>query len=317
MSLHGVILAGGAGTRFWPISRQALPKQFLDFLGTGRTFIQSTFDRLIQLIAIDKIWIITHKDYFALVREQLPELPLSNILLEPERKNTAASFAYASYKIAQTDPGATVAFLPSDHFILKENKFLQILKKGYQFIQDKEGILTLGVAPTYPETGYGYIQTDIRIRGEEDILPILAFKEKPTIQKATEMLAQGNYYWNSGIYIYPLKAGLHLFETYAPIFHQLFSRLLNSWDTTQEQRQLEEIFKSLPIISFDYAIMEYVRESFMIPANIGWSDLGTWNSIYKHLERDEHENVILGKNIFLYEAQRNFVYTHQDLGIGN
>ena len=296
MSLHVVILAGGIGARFWPLSSPACPKQFLDFLGTGRSLIQATFDRFVQLVPKENIWVVTHRDYLPYIEMQLPSISVSHILLESERKNTAASVAYAVYHIARLFPDATVLMTPADHFIEKQPEFIHALQKGYTFIQEAEKlsktdelekeslpiILTLGIDPTSPNIGYGYIQVDPLAQSYSKngyILPILSFVEKPTLEKAQNMLSEGNYYWNAGIFIFSLRAGIQLFKQYASLFHDAFL----------QSNRIEEIFAHLPHISFDYALMEKIpaAQLYIIHADIGWSDLGTWSAVHTLLHKQK------------------------------
>ena len=293
-----IVLAGGVGSRFWPISQIEKPKQFLDFFNTGKTLLQTTFERFEQSFGAENIWVITHERYATEVKDQLKNLNLEQLLLEPIQKNTAASIAYATYQIAKKNPDTVLIISPADHFILKPKELERHLQTGCQFMNHKTGILTLGIDPTRADTNYGYIQADTTSYEIENISKVLSFVEKPPLEKAKTMLLQGDYYWNSGIFISNLRSLINIFSKHAPIYHK---------NLKQEHQSIQEIFTQFPDLSFDYAVMEKAEEIYILRATIGWSDLGTWNSIYHHSEKDKNENAIQGKNIFVYDAHRNFI----------
>lgn len=291
-----LIMAGGVGSRFWPKSRQNFPKQFIDILGLGKSLLQLTYERFLKICPSEQIYILTNNNYAELVREQLPAVLECNILLEPTRNNTAPCIAYASYKIAKTNPDANIVVAPSDHLILKETEFLDKIGLALTYAANNDALLTLGINPTRPDTGYGYIkyQTTSNNFGNEDseIKKVEAFMEKPSLESAEIYIASGDYIWNAGIFIWSVKAIKKAFERYSPEISTLFSSGIQYYNTTGESEFINANYYTLPNISIDYAILEKADNVFTIPADIGWSDLGTWASLHSVAEKDEFGNAI-------------------------
>lgn len=286
-----IIMGGGIGSRFWPYSRKNLPKQFLDFFGTGRTLIQQTFDRYRKIVPIEHIFITTNTMYKELVREQLPELDESQILLEPTRRNTAPSIAQASWHIKQLNPKANIVVAPSDHLIMKEEEFKEAILKGLDFVSRSPQLLTLGIKPNRPETGYGYIQVEEEI--EEDFYKARTFIEKPELEFAKVFVESGEFYWNSGIFLWNVDTILQAFQNIMPDF---YTKLTGG----------EKDFSSFPNISIDYGIMEKANNVFVQLCDFGWADLGTWGALYDVAEKDENGNVSNSKTL-TYNCHNNMV----------
>jgi mannose-1-phosphate guanylyltransferase len=300
-----VIMSGGIGSRFWPFSRENKPKQFLDFFGTGRSLLQQTFDRFSQIIPAENIYIATNEMYAGLVKEQLPELKDNQILLEPTRRNTAPCIAYASYHIQSIHPDANIVVTPADHLILEEQHFLKNIQTGLNFVRKFPALLTLGVKPNRPETGYGYIQTEEG--GKDNIQKVKAFTEKPDIELAKVFYESGDFFWNSGIFIWNVKSILNAFSAHLPDIHTRFSKGLDKYNTPDEKAFIEEEYPMCQNISIDYGIMEKAENVYMLVADFGWSDLGTWGSLYDLAEKDERRNASLkGKTLFV-ESKDNLV----------
>lgn len=287
-----VILGGGIGSRFWPYSRQTLPKQFLDLFGTGRTLIQQTFDRYSKIVPQEHILVTTHIEYQDIIREQLPELDESQILVEPTRRNTAPCIAWASYHIQQQDPEACIIIAPADHLILKEAEFQEAIRKGLDFVAQSPQLLTLGIHPNRPETGYGYIQVDDLRQG--DFYKAKTFIEKPELEFAKVFVESGEFYWNSGIFLWHVRTILKAFHTYMP-------------EICQKLGEGEEDFASCPNISIDYAIMEKASNVYVQLCDFGWADLGTWGALYDVAPKDEHGNVAINGSALLYNCHDNIV----------
>jgi mannose-1-phosphate guanylyltransferase len=287
-----LIMAGGVGSRFWPKSRNSFPKQFIDILGTGKSLLQYTFDRFLNLVPRENVYILTNTDYKDLVIKQLPTLPIENVLLEPSRNNTAPCLAYASYKILKKNPEATIVVAPSDHLILKEEQFLENVGKALNFASNNESILTLGITPTRPDTGYGYINYIKEKNNGEGVYPVNAFLEKPLLEKAKEYISKGDYLWNAGIFIWSAQSINKAFINFAPEIHSIFEKGTEFYNTDEEQEFINEFYPQSPNISIDYAILEKADNVYTIPSEIGWSDLGTWASLHEVLPKDENENSI-------------------------
>jgi len=298
-----LIMAGGVGSRFWPKSRNHFPKQFIDILGLGKSLLQLTYERFLKICPKEHIYVLTNDTYFSLVQEQLPNLQPANILLEPSRNNTAPSIAYASYKIYQQNPDAEVVVAPSDHLILKEDAFLEKINKALDFASKNEALLTLGIEPSRPDTGYGYIkyqESSIKnLDGTSGIKKVSAFMEKPSLDKAESYLSSGDYLWNAGIFIWSTKSIIKAFELHAPSISELFESGLSVYNTDSEQSFIAENYPKSPNISIDYAILEKADNVYTIPADIGWSDLGTWASLHEVVEKDEFQNAVNCKQITL------------------
>ena len=302
-----VIMAGGIGSRLWPFSRTNYPKQFHDILGTGRTLLQQTADRFENICPLENIYIVTNSLYKNLVKEQLPFLTDDQILLEPIGRNTAPCVAYASYKIANQNPAANIVVCPADHIILKENIFQEKIQEALSTCKN-DVLITLGITPTRPDTGYGYIQFE-----EQNQLPykVKTFREKPNLELAKQFLASGDFVWNAGIFIWSAQSIIKSFEQFLPTMHQTFLEGSSCYYTRKEQGFIDEIYQECESISIDYGIMEKATNVYMIPADMGWSDLGTWKSIYEVQEKNIDNNVLDG-NIKTYDTQNCIIKTPQD-----
>lgn len=301
-----VIMGGGIGSRFWPFSRESYPKQFLDFFGSGRSLLQMTFDRFAKIIPVENIYIVTNEQYATLIKEQLPELSEHQILLEPCRRNTAPCIAYAAYHIKACNPNANIVVAPSDHLILKEEAFLDDVQKGLEFVQHNNALVTLGIKPSRPETGYGYIQSsDILI---EDFTKVKTFTEKPNLELAKVFQASGEFFWNSGIFLWNVDAILEAFSKFLPDISARFDMGKDSFNTENEKAFIQENFPYCLNISIDYGIMEKADNVYMLCADFGWADLGTWCSLFDLADKDEHKNAILKKNqAVTYESEGNVI----------
>lgn len=297
----GVIMAGGIGSRFWPMSQESMPKQFLDVLGTGKTLIQMTVDRLAKVAPRDQIYVMTNKAYANLVAEQTG-LDAAQILCEPERKNTAPCIAYAAHKISELNKNANLIVAPSDHLIMDENAFVSIINTAVETASDNK-IVTLGIKPSRPDTGYGYIHFD-RSEGAElgTVKEVIKFTEKPNHEKAQEFVASGDYYWNSGIFIWKASTVINGIKEFKPGVHDLFCSKGNDYNTASEQSFVDEAFKNVESISIDYALLEPAKNVNVILSDFGWSDLGTWGSLYTHLDQDENGNAVIGDKVHLFDS---------------
>ncbi|ARS43060.1 mannose-1-phosphate guanylyltransferase [Sphingobacteriaceae bacterium GW460-11-11-14-LB5] len=282
-------MAGGVGSRFWPKSRNHFPKQFIDILGLGKSLLQLTYERFLNICPKEQIYILTNESYSGLVADQLPNLLANNILLEPSRNNTAPCIAYASYKIFQINPDANIVVAPSDHLILKEQEFLTKVDQALTFAAEHDALLTLGISPTRPDTGYGYIRYQ---DGLSEVKKVEAFMEKPSLEKAEEYLANGDYVWNAGIFIWSVKAIKKAFNKYATDIDKIFTRGDNFYNTKEETNYIIENYPTAPNISIDYAILEKADNVYTIPADIGWSDLGTWASLHTVANKDVNANAV-------------------------
>lgn len=311
---HVVIMAGGVGSRFWPMSTTERPKQFIDILGVGRSLLQLTFDRFKDICPAENVWILTNKTYADLVREQLPEVPSSNILLEPCRRNTAPCIAYVSWRIKSFDPKANVVVTPSDHIVTNPEEFRRVIKSCLQFTAETDAIVTLGMTPTRPETGYGYIQADLSSSSprNKEIFRIDSFREKPDAETAKRYIQQSNYFWNAGIFVWSVKTIVNAFRVYSPSISKIFENMLPIYGTAEEQQQIDEKYPECENISVDYAIMEKAEEIFVQPANFGWSDLGTWGSLLEQTKKDLYGNSLIGQNINVFDTHNCIIHTTQE-----
>lgn len=307
MNNHLVIMAGGVGSRFWPMSTPECPKQFIDVLGIGKTLIQLTVERFETIIPIENVWIVTSRKYKNTVMEQLPKIPESQILMEPCMRNTAPCIEYVSRKIYVKHPDANLVFSPADHIVLEVSKFREVIKNSLDFTKNREVILTLGMMPTRPETGYGYIKA----LGSETgmIRKVEAFKEKPKLEIAKQYLNDGCYYWNAGIFIWNVKMVVDTIAVLVPDLASIFDKIEPYFYSSSEQEFVNRYFPMCPNISIDYAVMEKAKEVYVYPANFGWSDLGTWGSLYTHLEQDENKNAAVGQNINLFNCKNCIIHT--------
>ncbi|MBS1730556.1 MAG: NTP transferase domain-containing protein [Bacteroidetes bacterium] len=300
------ILAGGIGSRFWPKSRAAFPKQFLDILQTGKTLIQQTFERYARFIPVDNIYVVTSNEYASLVKEQLPDMNENNILAEPSRKNTAPCVAFISYKLLEKDPESQIIIAPSDHIVMEPEAFEKAALKGLQFAKHMKALVTLGIKPTYPNTGYGYIQHEIMPVADQ-IFKVKTFTEKPNLELAKTFLASGDFLWNAGVFMWSSKDLVKAFELYEPEMSELFNAEKHHFNTREENHSLERIYPQCKNISIDYAIMEKANNVYVIPSSFGWSDLGTWNSAYDNLEKDYLGNAVAGGNVMIIDATKCMV----------
>ncbi|MDR0286756.1 MAG: mannose-1-phosphate guanylyltransferase, partial [Clostridiales bacterium] len=300
-----VIMSGGIGTRFWPFSRETRPKQFLDFFGVGRSLLQMTVDRFAQLIPLENIYIVTNQIYADLVKEQLPLLKESQILLEPARRNTAPCIAYASYHIKACNPNANIVVTPSDHLILKEDIFIEDVRKGLEFVDKNKALVTFGIIPSRPETSYGYIQSsDITIG---DFTKVKTFTEKPNEELANVFLKSGEFFWNSGMFFWNNNTILEAIKNFLPDISARFDMGMKSFNTPDERRFIEANFSFCPNISIDYGIMEKADNVYMLGVDFGWADLGTWGSIFDIANKDESNNAVLKTKALVFEAENNII----------
>jgi mannose-1-phosphate guanylyltransferase len=307
-------MAGGVGSRFWPMSRTAHPKQFMDILGTGKTLLQQTYARFLRLCPKENIYIVTNEDYVELVQEQIKGINPKNILSEPSRKNTAPCVAYACYKIAQLNPKALTVVAPSDHLITKENIFIKAIKACLAKAATEDCLVTLGIRPSRPDTGYGYIQfveSDIKEK-DKRIKKVKTFTEKPELEMAKFFLQSGDFLWNSGIFVWSVKSVISAFEKYAPELDVLFKEGNDKYNTPNEKEFIEQIYSNCKSVSIDIALMEKAENVYVRSSIIGWSDLGTWGSLYDHIPHDEHQNAVVGKNVMLYDSKNCIINIPKD-----
>ena len=292
-----IIMAGGIGSRFWPVSRQALPKQFIDILGVGRTFLQMTFDRYAQIVPVENILVVTAERYVGLVREQLPQIPEDNILAEPYKRNTAPCVAYATYKLYKKNPDATVVVAPSDHLIIGEESFRDTIRTALKHAEGSDNLFTIGIDPTRPETNYGYIQANkavcLRV-GKHDSFQVKTFTEKPNADLARVFLETGEFFWNSGMFIWNLKAIKEEMERCLPEVTTLFRGGEDVYYTPAEKDFVRRVYEDCPAISIDYGVMEKTQKAWVFLSDFGWSDLGTWDSVYERAGKDAAGNVVRG-----------------------
>jgi mannose-1-phosphate guanylyltransferase len=300
-----LLMAGGLGSRFWPKSRESYPKQFIDILGTGESLLQQTAKRFKGLCEMDHVFVLTNENYKDLVQKQLPEIPPQNILLEPSRNNTAPCIAYASYKIYSLNPNANIVVSPSDQLILKEEEFRLHIQQAIDFASTNNALLTLGISPTRPDTGYGYIHYEAN---EQGVCKVNKFLEKPVLEKAKMYVDSGSYLWNAGIFIWNVKAILEALETHANDVAVIFKEGLPFYGTSAESDFIQAKYPTSPNISIDYAIMEKATNVYTIPASIGWSDLGTWASLYEVMPKDVDENASNTESTLLIDTQNNMIH---------
>lgn len=308
-------MAGGAGSRFWPLSRNSKPKQFIDILGTGKTLLQQTFDRFAKIFPKENILIVTSSNYKDITLEQLPDIDESQVLLEPFRRNTAPCIAYANYKIFSKNKNANLIVSPADHLIINEEKFLETVKTGLDFTAKNNALLTLGIKPAYPQTGYGYIQInpdEMGIQGIESLAKVKTFTEKPDLEMAKVFLESGEFYWNSGIFIWSLNSIMKSFTDNLSEVDVLFKQGLDVYFTDKEEAFISKTYAACKNISIDYGIMERAENVFVMCADFGWSDLGTWGSLYEHSTKDNENNVITSRNAITYETKDCIVKTKED-----
>lgn len=302
---HIVIMAGGVGSRFWPLSTPEYPKQFIDILGVGRTLIQLTYDRFQGIVPDENVWVVTNKKYVDIVKEQLPNIPVENILAEPCARNTAPCIAWAGWKIRKKDCKANIVVTPSDAIVMNVGAFQNIIQEALGYTEKNNAIVTLGIRPNRPETGYGYVHMDQLETG--NIYKVWEFKEKPNLETAEKYMADGNYLWNAGIFVWNVRTLVEGIRSYAPELGNQMTILGGFFNTPEEQKKTEEIFPLCEKISIDYAVMEKHPRVYTIPSDFGWSDLGNWASLHDKLQKDEHNNGTVG-NIKIYECKNCVVH---------
>ena len=320
MNTHVVIMAGGVGSRLWPVSTPEKPKQFIDLLGIGKTLIQMTLERFSPVCELSNFWVVTSEAYVDIVREQLPQIPKSHILAEPEPRNTAPCIAYACWKIHAESPDANIIVTPADALVINVQKFASAIRKALNFTEGTNNIVTVGIEPSRPETGYGYIQAEER--KPDEIVKVMEFKEKPDIETAKAYLSAGNYFWNAGIFVWSCKTIISELRTHAPQIAGVMDRIAASFGTWKEKETLDELFPTCEKISIDYAVMEKSKDIHVIASDLGWSDLGSFSSIKEHIpmpEEDpvpdggaakaiEGDNKVIGQDIRLFGCERCLIH---------
>ncbi len=307
-NLYVVVMAGGVGTRFWPYSRNAKPKQFLDVIGSGKTLLQLTYDRFLPICPPENIFVVTHEEHKTLTKEQLPALPESQILAEPMRKNTAPCILYASHKIAKQNPQAIIVVAPSDHLILNEADFQQTIIKSAEQAKNQDKLITLGIKPTRPETGYGYIQY---IESKSALKKVKTFTEKPELTLANKFLESGDFVWNAGIFIWGVQAILHSFAKHLPEMTEIFDEAAVKISTDEEKQAIQAAYSQTKNISIDYGIMEKADNVYVWLSTFAWSDLGSWGSLYEYSTKDANNNVI-GAEALTYETRNSIIKGDKD-----
>lgn len=311
---HVVIMAGGVGSRFWPMSTVQRPKQFIDVLGVGRSLLQLTFDRFKGICPAENVWIVTNKDYAQLCHEQLPEVPRKNILCEPCRRNTAPCIAYVSWRIKESDGNANIVVTPSDHIVTNTEEFRRVVSQCLNFTNFTDAIVTLGMKPTRPETGYGYIQADLSYSSpsNKEIFRVDYFREKPDLDTAQKYIKDNRYFWNAGIFIWNVKTIVNAFRIYQPEMSSVFDSISDVLGTDKEQDVIDQRYGDCESISVDYAIMEKADEIFVCPSDFGWSDLGTWGSLLTQTSHDMYGNSLIGDNISVYDTRNCIIHTTEE-----
>lgn len=311
---YAIIMAGGVGSRFWPMSTSKHPKQFLDILGSGKTLLQQTYERMLNLCPNENIFVVTSSSYYELVNHQLPELPIANILCEPARRNTAPCIAYASYKIHKLNPNAVTVVAPSDHLIKKEDVFVKAINACFEKAETENCLITLGIKPTRPDTGYGYIQfiESTVEEKEKRLYKVKTFTEKPDLEMAKFFLESGDFLWNSGIFVWRTSMIIEALEKHDPELANVFKDCWDAYNTADEPTVLKNAYQTCKNISIDYSVMEKANNVFVRSSAIGWSDLGTWGSLYTHLHKDEEKNAAIGKNVMLYDSKNCIIQVPND-----
>ncbi|MDW5287734.1 mannose-1-phosphate guanylyltransferase [Formosa sp. PL04] len=307
---YAIIMAGGVGSRFWPVSMNSFPKQFHDMLGTGETLIQKTFERLSKFIPKQNIYILTNADYNDIVLEQLPEVSQAQVVLEPAMRNTAPCILYAALKIQKENPDALMLVAPSDHWIEDEDAFAKNVLTAFDFCQEHDALMTLGIQPSFPNTGYGYIEYDTET--ENTIKSVKQFREKPSYETAKSFIKQGNFVWNAGIFMWSVTSVLKAFKTNQPELFQLFENGIPSYNTDLEAKFIQENYVKAENISVDYAIMESSKNVYVLSAEFDWNDLGTWGSLYDKLDKDADNNAVVNARTLVQDASGNMIRTKGD-----
>ncbi|MBN8675816.1 MAG: mannose-1-phosphate guanylyltransferase [Chitinophagales bacterium] len=301
------IMAGGIGSRFWPMSRTNYPKQFLDILNVGKTLIQQTYERYSKFVPKENIYIVTSQDYVELVKKQLPHIHIENIISEPSRKNTAPCIAYIAFKLMKKDPKAVMIAAPSDNLILDTDEFIKTATKALHFVDHINAFVTIGIKPTYPNTGYGYIQHDT-IEAAPDIHKVKTFTEKPNEELAKAFIASGDFLWNAGIFTWKVSNIITAFEKHLPEMYEVFAAEKDKFNTPEETEAIEQIYPQCTNISIDFGIMEKADNVYVIPASFSWSDLGTWNSAWDNMEKDYFGNAVSGNSVMVVDANNCMVH---------
>jgi mannose-1-phosphate guanylyltransferase len=307
-NLFVVLMAGGVGTRFWPYSRNAKPKQFLDVLGTGKTLLQSTYERFLPLCPKENIFIVTNDEHKDLTQEQIPEILPDQLLAEPMRKNTAPCIAYACYKIARKNPDAVIVVSPADHLILNEEEFQATLRKSAEYARTQDKLITLGITPTRPETGYGYIQYLI---GKSPLKKVKTFTEKPELSLAKKFMESGDFVWNAGIFIWGVQAFFKSFSNHLPEMAEIFDELAPKLYTEEEKTAVETAYAQCKSISIDYGVMEKADNVYVWLSSFAWSDLGSWSSLFDNSKKDSHNNVVSGETL-IYDTRNSVIKGSHD-----
>lgn len=300
-----VIMAGGIGSRFWPISKSSQPKQFLDILGTGKSFIRHTYDRFSPIIPAENFLVVTNTSYKSLVLQHLPELKEDQVLCEPLGRNTAPCIAYAAYKLMAKNPNASMVVTPADHLVLNESEFVNVIREGFEFAEEHDSLVTIGIKPNRPDTGYGYIQIDTNNK-DKSLNKVKTFTEKPTLEVAKAFVESGEFFWNSGIFLWKGSEIIKSFEQYLPELSNQFSSLAEDYNTPRESEAINRIYPECRNISIDYGVMEKASNVYVRCSEFGWSDIGTWGSLYTHSNKDENGNVVTG-DVILYNTKDSIV----------
>lgn len=303
---YAILMAGGIGSRFWPVSTTDFPKQFHDMLGTGETLLQRTFSRLSKLIPKENIFILTNERYETLVFEQLEGIAQGQIVLEPAMRNTAPCILYAALKIQKENPEALMIVAPSDHWIEDEDAFTANIQKSFDACRREGVMLTLGITPAFPNTGYGYIEYQ---KTEDAIKKVIQFREKPSYQVAKKFIDSGNFLWNAGIFMWSIKTIVNAFKNYQPVLFELFQEGIEKLNTPKEKEFISQNYPKAENISIDYAILEYAKSIYVLPATFDWNDLGTWGSLYDKLEKDDSDNAVVNASVIAQEASGNMIRT--------
>ncbi|MEQ9426340.1 MAG: mannose-1-phosphate guanylyltransferase [Cyclobacteriaceae bacterium] len=306
-NLYVVIMAGGIGSRFWPYSRNAKPKQFIDVLGVGKTLLQMTYDRFKNLASEDNIYVVSNQQYGNIIKDQIEGISDHQVLLEPTRRNTAPCIAYAAYKIRKKDPNAVIVVSPADHAIFGETEYLNCISKAVQSTVESDKLITLGIQPTRPETGYGYIQF---FESDEQVKKVKTFTEKPQLDLAKTFLASGDFVWNAGIFIWSVESIINAFEAHLSEVAELFAEGSDHYFTDSESDFIKTAYSHSKNISIDYGIMEKAENVYVVLGDFGWSDLGSWNSLYDIKDKDQDENVVTGNNALFYGSKNNLVHSN-------
>ena len=307
---YAILMAGGVGSRFWPVSTEQFPKQFHDMLGTGDTLLQKTFQRLNKLIPTENIFILTNEKYNDLVLQQLPQVKQRQVVLEPAMRNTAPCILYASLKIQKENPDAVMIVAPSDHWIEDEDAFSQNVQQAFQFCEQNDALMTLGIKPTFPNTGYGYIECGNA--SAENISEVIQFREKPDYETAKQFLSQGNFLWNAGIFMWSATSVINAFKKNQPELFEHFNKGIETYNTAAEAEFIEENYAKAENISVDYAIMESSKNVYVIPATFDWNDLGTWGSLYDKLDKDNANNAVVNAKTLVEDASGNMIRTAKE-----